>query len=91
MEAQKDKRTPDERLMAVLMAFVDFALAHPALNGPSRAAFRRPSFNLLRSATGRAYMAFYSESERQAMLKRLAASSEPGNFMARKPAMTACR
>ena len=31
MEALKDKRTPDERLMAVLMAFVDFALAHPAL------------------------------------------------------------
>ena len=43
--------------------------------------------NLLRSATGRAYIAFCSESERQAMLLRLAASSEPGNFMARKPAM----
>jgi len=43
--------------------------------------------NMLRSATGRAYIAFCSESERQAMLQRLAASSEPGNFMARKPAM----
>ena len=39
--------------------------------------------NLLRSATGRAYIAFCSESERQAMLQRLAASNEPGNFMAR--------
>ena len=43
--------------------------------------------NLLRSATGRAYIAFCSESERQAMLLRLVASKEPGNFMARKPAM----
>lgn len=29
--ALKDKRTPQERLMAVLMAYVEFALAHPAL------------------------------------------------------------
>ena len=29
--ALKDKRTPGERLMAVLMAYVEFALAHPAL------------------------------------------------------------
>jgi IclR family transcriptional regulator, mhp operon transcriptional activator len=43
--------------------------------------------NMLRSATGRAYIAFCSESERQAMLQRLAASAEPGNYMARKPAM----
>lgn len=43
--------------------------------------------NLLRSASGRAYIAFCTESERQAMLQRLAASNEPGNFMARKPAM----
>jgi IclR family transcriptional regulator, mhp operon transcriptional activator len=43
--------------------------------------------NLLRSASGRAYIAFCSESERQAMLQRLAASSESGNFMARKPAI----
>lgn len=31
MQALKDKRTPYERLMAVLMAYVEFALAHPAL------------------------------------------------------------
>jgi AcrR family transcriptional regulator len=31
MGALKDRRTPDERLMAVLMAYVEFALAHPAL------------------------------------------------------------
>jgi IclR family mhp operon transcriptional activator len=43
--------------------------------------------NMLRSATGRAYIAFCSESERQAMLQRLVASSEPGNFTARKPDM----
>ena len=45
--------------------------------------------NMLRSATGRAYIAFCSESERQAMLVRLAASSEPGNFMARRPSTVA--
>ena len=43
--------------------------------------------NMLRSASGRAYIAFCSESERQAMLQRLVASNEPGNFMARQPAM----
>lgn len=43
--------------------------------------------NMLRSATGRAYLAFCSESERQAMLQRLGSSSEPGNFMARRPEM----
>ena len=43
--------------------------------------------NLLRSATGRAYIAFCTENERQAMLVRLAASHEPGNFMARRPEM----
>jgi AcrR family transcriptional regulator len=31
MAALKGKRDPDERLMAVLMAYVEFALAHPAL------------------------------------------------------------
>lgn len=31
MAALKNKRTPDDRLMAVLMAYLDFALAHPAL------------------------------------------------------------
>jgi IclR family mhp operon transcriptional activator len=43
--------------------------------------------NMLRSATGRAYMAFCSEAERTAVLRRLRSSTEPGNFMARKPAM----
>ena len=43
--------------------------------------------NMLRSATGRAYIAFCSEAERNAVLQRLRSSSEPGNFMARKPAM----
>ena len=50
----------------------------------------RPSgfrINMLRSATGRAYIAFCSENELQAMLVRLSASDEPGNFMARRPAM----
>ncbi|MDB5942319.1 MAG: Transcriptional regulator [Ramlibacter sp.] len=41
--------------------------------------------NMLRSATGRAYIAFCSDDERQAVLQRLAASSEPGNYLARKP------
>ena len=31
MAALKDKRDPDERLVAVLMAYAEFALAHPAL------------------------------------------------------------
>jgi AcrR family transcriptional regulator len=31
MAALKDKRDPEERLMAVLMAYVEFARAHPAL------------------------------------------------------------
>jgi AcrR family transcriptional regulator len=31
MEALKDQRRPDARLMAVLLAYVDFARAHPAL------------------------------------------------------------
>ncbi len=42
--------------------------------------------NMLRSATGRAYLAFCGEDERQAILQRLAASAEPGNYLARKPA-----
>jgi IclR family mhp operon transcriptional activator len=42
--------------------------------------------NMLRSATGRAYLAFCSESERQAMLQRLRASAEPGNALAREAA-----
>jgi IclR family mhp operon transcriptional activator len=43
--------------------------------------------NMLRSATGRAYMAFCSDSEREAVLQRLRHSNEPGNFIANKPAM----
>lgn len=43
--------------------------------------------NILRSATGRAYIAFCGQTERSAVLQRLRNSSEPGNFMARKPAM----
>ena len=31
MEALKDKRDPRERLMAVMLAYVEYALAHPAL------------------------------------------------------------
>jgi IclR family mhp operon transcriptional activator len=42
--------------------------------------------NMLRSATGRAYLAFCSDDEREAILQRLTASSEPGNYLARKPA-----
>jgi IclR family transcriptional regulator, mhp operon transcriptional activator len=41
--------------------------------------------NMIRSATGRAYLAFCSESERQAVLQRLAASTEPGNQLAHEP------
>src|SRR5664279_6055869 len=43
--------------------------------------------NMLRSATGRAYIAFCSEAERSAVLQRLRSSNEPGNFMARKATM----
>ena len=42
--------------------------------------------NILRSATGRAYITFCSESERQAIFARLRESSEPGNFLSRSPA-----
>lgn len=41
--------------------------------------------NMLRSATGRAYLAFCSETERQSVMQRLAASNEPGNYLARRP------
>lgn len=41
--------------------------------------------NMLRSATGRAYIAFCSENERQAVLQRLASSTEPGHLLAREP------
>lgn len=38
--------------------------------------------NMLRSATGRAYLAFCSDSERDAVLQRLRSSGEPGNEIA---------
>ena len=41
--------------------------------------------NMMRSATGRAYLAFCGEDERQAILQRLASSPDPGNYLARKP------
>jgi IclR family transcriptional regulator, mhp operon transcriptional activator len=43
--------------------------------------------NMLRSATGRAYLGFCSEPERQAVLQRLRSSNEPGDFLAQRPAM----
>lgn len=43
--------------------------------------------NMLRSATGRAYLAFCSENEREAVLQRLAASTDPGNALAREARM----
>src|SRR5690606_1148235 len=42
--------------------------------------------NMLRSATGRAYLAFCGEAERQAVLQRLRVSTEPGNYLAHRPA-----
>jgi IclR family mhp operon transcriptional activator len=42
---------------------------------------------MLRSATGRAYIAFCSETERNAVLQRLRHSVEPGNFLAKNPAL----
>ncbi len=41
--------------------------------------------NMLRSAVGRAYLAFCGEDERQVILQRLAASTDPGNYLANKP------
>jgi len=43
--------------------------------------------NMLRSASGRAYLAFCNQSERRAILERLTNSSDPGNFLARKPSL----
>jgi IclR family mhp operon transcriptional activator len=43
--------------------------------------------NMLRSATGRAYLAFCTDSERQAVLKRLRASTDPGNALAHRPVL----
>lgn len=39
--------------------------------------------NMLKSASGRAYFAFCSEPEREAILQRLRASKDPGNYIAR--------
>lgn len=38
-----------------------------------------------RPSTGRAYLAFCGEDERQAILQRLASSPDPGSYLARKP------
>jgi IclR family transcriptional regulator, mhp operon transcriptional activator len=43
--------------------------------------------NMLRSASGRAYLAFCSDSEREAVIQRLTASTEPGNYLAHRPSM----
>lgn len=43
--------------------------------------------NMLRSATGRAYLAFCGDDERQAFLDRLATSTEPANYLARQPSV----
>lgn len=77
MGALKDKRTPDDRLMAVLVAYVEFALAHPALyqlmHGPeipdktlfpelNEAAIR--SYSLLESAVADYLLAHEGSMER---------------------------
>lgn len=41
--------------------------------------------NMLRSATGRAYLAFCGAAEREAVLQRLRTSNEPGNYLAQRP------
>jgi IclR family mhp operon transcriptional activator len=41
--------------------------------------------NILRSASGRAYLAFCSQKERAAILARLRQSSRPGDVLARRP------
>jgi IclR family mhp operon transcriptional activator len=43
--------------------------------------------NMLRSATGRAYLAFCGEDERQAILHRLASSADHANHLARQPSV----
>lgn len=43
--------------------------------------------NMLRSATGRAYLAFCGEDERQAILHRLACSADSANARARQPSV----
>jgi IclR family transcriptional regulator, mhp operon transcriptional activator len=46
--------------------------------------------NILRSATGRAYLAFCGEAEHEAVLARLRASQQAGNAPARRAAWVAC-
>jgi len=57
MNALRDKRTPEERLMAVLMAYVQFAIDHPALyqlmHGPDIA--DKAEFPELNDAATRSY------------------------------------
>lgn len=43
--------------------------------------------NMLRSSSGRAFLAFCGEAEREAVLQRLKHSDEPGNFLAKRPTM----
>jgi IclR family transcriptional regulator, mhp operon transcriptional activator len=43
--------------------------------------------NMLRSATGRAYLAWCAPTEREAILQRLRASGDPGNALARQPVL----
>ena len=45
--------------------------------------------NFLRSATGRAYLAFCDALERQAIIERLRNSSQAGNYLAQKPNLVA--
>ncbi len=68
--------------MAVLETNAPKAYFHHIPLGP--VGFR---VNMLRSATGRAYLAFCNASEREALLQRLRASHEPGNAIARDAAL----
>ena len=43
--------------------------------------------NMLRSASGRTYLAYCSDAEREAVMQRLASSNDPGNYLAKRPAM----
>ncbi|HMO46084.1 MAG TPA: helix-turn-helix domain-containing protein [Rubrivivax sp.] len=45
--------------------------------------------NMLRSASGRAYLAWCGEEELQAVLQRLRAGGDPGDFLAHRPATVA--
>jgi IclR family mhp operon transcriptional activator len=58
------------------MSYFNYILAAPI-------GFR---INMLRSASGRSYLAFCSQKERAAILARLRNSSRPGDALARSPA-----